>query len=169
MWPVTGSELIHNYHNCLPGLQYSVCIWLTLLWVNKSILIKGNISLIIIESTRYMELNDFTLSVCLYLREPYPCGPWVDTQMDFSDRPQCHFLRGLFLPVEVDLFFNKKKNNIRYCLYHSFFKIKALSKDEALLIVYFSGLLVSYLTLHELEKRNGKINWLLFYFHRFWR
>lgn len=32
-----------------------------------------------------------------------------------------------------------------------------------------SGLLVSYLTLHELEKRNGKINWLLFYFHRFWR
>lgn len=31
-----------------------------------------------------------------------------------------------------------------------------------------SGLLVSYLTLHELEKRNGKINWLLFYFHRFW-
>lgn len=51
--------------------------------------------------------------------------------MDFSDRPQCHFLRGLFLPVEVDLFFNKKKNNIRYCLYHSFFKIKALSKDEA--------------------------------------
>lgn len=54
MWPVTGSELIQNYHNCLPGLQYSVCIWLTLLWVNKSILIKGNISLIIIESTSYM-------------------------------------------------------------------------------------------------------------------
>ena len=33
----------------------------------------------------------------------------------------------------------------------------------------FSGLLVSYLTLQELEKRNGKMNWLLFYFHRFWR
>ncbi|XP_062589908.1 nose resistant to fluoxetine protein 6-like [Saccostrea cucullata] len=32
-----------------------------------------------------------------------------------------------------------------------------------------SGLLVSYLTLKELQKRDGKLNWLLFYFHRFWR
>ena len=33
----------------------------------------------------------------------------------------------------------------------------------------FSGLSVSFLTLQELEKRNGEIYWLLFYFHRFWR
>ncbi|KAJ8021721.1 Nose resistant to fluoxetine protein 6 [Holothuria leucospilota] len=32
-----------------------------------------------------------------------------------------------------------------------------------------SGLLVTYLTLKELKARNGKINWFLYYFHRFWR
>ena len=34
-----------------------------------------------------------------------------------------------------------------------------------------SGLLVSYLSLKEMKKRGGalKFNWLLFYFHRFWR
>ncbi|XP_060590858.1 O-acyltransferase like protein-like isoform X2 [Ruditapes philippinarum] len=34
-----------------------------------------------------------------------------------------------------------------------------------------SGLLVSYLSLKELKKRGGalKFNWLLFYFHRYWR
>lgn len=32
-----------------------------------------------------------------------------------------------------------------------------------------SGLLVSYLTLKELQKKNGKLNWFMFYFHRFWR
>ncbi|XP_048774347.2 nose resistant to fluoxetine protein 6-like isoform X2 [Ostrea edulis] len=32
-----------------------------------------------------------------------------------------------------------------------------------------SGLLVSFLTLRELQKRDGKLNWFLFYFHRFWR
>ncbi|KAJ8021720.1 Nose resistant to fluoxetine protein 6 [Holothuria leucospilota] len=32
-----------------------------------------------------------------------------------------------------------------------------------------SGLLVTYLTLKELQARNGKINWFLYYFHRFWR
>ncbi|XP_076440369.1 nose resistant to fluoxetine protein 6-like [Babylonia areolata] len=32
-----------------------------------------------------------------------------------------------------------------------------------------SGLLVAYLILKEMEKRNGKVQWFLFYFHRFWR
>ncbi|KAK3088750.1 hypothetical protein FSP39_023299, partial [Pinctada imbricata] len=32
-----------------------------------------------------------------------------------------------------------------------------------------SGLLVGYLTLRELKKNDGKLNWFLFYFHRFWR
>ncbi|KAJ8021728.1 Nose resistant to fluoxetine protein 6 [Holothuria leucospilota] len=32
-----------------------------------------------------------------------------------------------------------------------------------------SGLLVTYLTLKELKQKNGKLNWFLFYFHRFWR
>ena len=33
----------------------------------------------------------------------------------------------------------------------------------------FSGFLVTYLTLKELAKTNGRVNWFLFYFHRFWR
>ncbi|XP_033763400.1 nose resistant to fluoxetine protein 6-like [Pecten maximus] len=32
-----------------------------------------------------------------------------------------------------------------------------------------SGLLVSYLFMREMEKAKGKMNWGLFYFHRFWR
>ncbi|XP_071850235.1 O-acyltransferase like protein-like [Apostichopus japonicus] len=32
-----------------------------------------------------------------------------------------------------------------------------------------SGLLVTYLTLKEMNARNGKLNWFMFYFHRFWR
>ncbi len=42
--------------------------------------------------------------------------------------------------------------------------------DIALLTktLYFSGFLVSYLTLKEMKKK-GKVSWLLFYFHRFWR
>nr|KAG5705741.1 hypothetical protein BaRGS_027400 [Batillaria attramentaria] len=32
-----------------------------------------------------------------------------------------------------------------------------------------SGLLVAYLSLKEMKKRSGKMNWFLFYFHRFWR
>ncbi|PVD22481.1 hypothetical protein C0Q70_18295 [Pomacea canaliculata] len=32
-----------------------------------------------------------------------------------------------------------------------------------------SGMLVAYLTLKEMKKRNGKLNWFMFYFHRFWR
>ncbi|XP_033725178.1 nose resistant to fluoxetine protein 6-like [Pecten maximus] len=32
-----------------------------------------------------------------------------------------------------------------------------------------SGMLGSFLTLKEMQKRNGKINWLIYYFHRFWR
>ncbi|XP_072028267.1 nose resistant to fluoxetine protein 6-like [Amphiura filiformis] len=32
-----------------------------------------------------------------------------------------------------------------------------------------SGFLVTYLTLKELRKTSGRINWFLFYFHRFWR
>ncbi|OWF39479.1 Nose resistant to fluoxetine protein 6 [Mizuhopecten yessoensis] len=31
-----------------------------------------------------------------------------------------------------------------------------------------SGMLVSFLTLKEMQKKNGKINWLMYYFHRFW-
>ncbi|RUS73918.1 hypothetical protein EGW08_018323 [Elysia chlorotica] len=32
-----------------------------------------------------------------------------------------------------------------------------------------SGLLVSYLTVTEMKKRGWRLNWALFYFHRFWR
>nr|XP_022323723.1 nose resistant to fluoxetine protein 6-like [Crassostrea virginica] len=32
-----------------------------------------------------------------------------------------------------------------------------------------SGFLLAYLTFKEMEKRDGKINWIMFYFHRFWR
>ncbi|XP_033121019.1 O-acyltransferase like protein-like [Anneissia japonica] len=32
-----------------------------------------------------------------------------------------------------------------------------------------SGLLLTYLTLNHLKKTNGRLNWFLFYFHRFWR
>ncbi|XP_076114771.1 nose resistant to fluoxetine protein 6-like [Mytilus galloprovincialis] len=32
-----------------------------------------------------------------------------------------------------------------------------------------SGLLLTYLTLKQMKKSKGKINWFLFYFHRFWR
>ncbi|XP_072028213.1 nose resistant to fluoxetine protein 6-like [Amphiura filiformis] len=32
-----------------------------------------------------------------------------------------------------------------------------------------SGFLVTYLTLKELKKTSGRVNWFLFYFHRFWR
>ncbi|KAJ8021719.1 Nose resistant to fluoxetine protein 6 [Holothuria leucospilota] len=32
-----------------------------------------------------------------------------------------------------------------------------------------SGLLVTYLTLKELKANKGKLNWFLYYFHRFWR
>ncbi|OWF37158.1 nose resistant to fluoxetine protein 6-like [Mizuhopecten yessoensis] len=32
-----------------------------------------------------------------------------------------------------------------------------------------SGLLLSYLFMKEMKKTNGKMNWAMFYFHRFWR
>ncbi|XP_070194277.1 nose resistant to fluoxetine protein 6-like [Littorina saxatilis] len=32
-----------------------------------------------------------------------------------------------------------------------------------------SGLLVTYLILKEMDRRDGKVQWFLFYFHRFWR
>nr|KAG5706678.1 hypothetical protein BaRGS_005748 [Batillaria attramentaria] len=32
-----------------------------------------------------------------------------------------------------------------------------------------SGLLVAYLSLKEMDKSKGKVNWPMFYFHRFWR
>ncbi|XP_034303620.2 nose resistant to fluoxetine protein 6 [Magallana gigas] len=32
-----------------------------------------------------------------------------------------------------------------------------------------SGFLLAYLTLKEMDKRNGKLKWAMFYFHRFWR
>ena len=36
-------------------------------------------------------------------------------------------------------------------------------------ISHNSGLLVAYLTLKQMAKRNGSFNWGLFYFHRWWR
>ena len=35
--------------------------------------------------------------------------------------------------------------------------------------LYFSGLLVCYFSLNELKSKDGRMNWGLFYFHRFWR
>ncbi|XP_076092954.1 nose resistant to fluoxetine protein 6-like isoform X1 [Mytilus galloprovincialis] len=32
-----------------------------------------------------------------------------------------------------------------------------------------SGLLLTYLIMKEMKKKDGKINWFMFYFHRFWR
>ncbi|XP_050398153.1 nose resistant to fluoxetine protein 6 [Patella vulgata] len=32
-----------------------------------------------------------------------------------------------------------------------------------------SGLLVAYVVLTEMKKNNGRVNWFMFYFHRFWR
>uniref|UniRef100_T1J952 Nose resistant-to-fluoxetine protein N-terminal domain-containing protein n=1 Tax=Strigamia maritima TaxID=126957 RepID=T1J952_STRMM len=40
---------------------------------------------------------------------------------------------------------------------------------ELIFDIYFSGLLVTYLFLKEQERSNGKISWLKFYFHRYWR
>ena len=34
---------------------------------------------------------------------------------------------------------------------------------------FLSGFLVAYMTLKHLKKGNGRINWFLYYFHRFWR
>ncbi|XP_064617017.1 nose resistant to fluoxetine protein 6-like [Liolophura sinensis] len=34
---------------------------------------------------------------------------------------------------------------------------------------FLSGLLVAYITFKEMDKSKGRINWALFYFHRFWR
>ena len=45
-----------------------------------------------------------------------------------------------------------------------YIKIKCLS-----LCLAFSGLLVAYLCLKKMSENNGKLNWFLFYFHRFWR
>lgn len=35
--------------------------------------------------------------------------------------------------------------------------------------MYFSGLLVTWLTLKDLNKRKGVGYWITFYVHRFWR
>ncbi len=48
------------------------------------------------------------------------------------------------------------------------------STDKLRVVSFFStsnksGLLVSFLTLKQLAKGNGKLNWALFYFHRWWR
>jgi peptidoglycan/LPS O-acetylase OafA/YrhL len=34
---------------------------------------------------------------------------------------------------------------------------------------WLSGLLMAFLFIRELDTRNGKVNWFLVYFHRFWR
>ena len=46
-----------------------------------------------------------------------------------------------------------------------------LVKFPLFIFISFSGLLVAYLTLKEIKKRGGvkKMNWGMFYFHRFWR
>ena len=51
-----------------------------------------------------------------------------------------------------------------------FFLLSSLPCNCLVSILFnFSGLLGTYLTLKELKKRSGRINWFLFYFHRFWR
>ena len=49
---------------------------------------------------------------------------------------------------------------------------KKKEKEKRILLLYifiFSGFLVTYLTMKELVKTNGRVNWFFFYFHRFWR
>ncbi|KAL4219628.1 hypothetical protein ACF0H5_022200 [Mactra antiquata] len=53
------------------------------------------------------------------------------------------------------------------------FTFQAISNATVAVDTFFvlSGLLVAYLTLKEIEKRGGvkRVNWFMFYFHRFWR
>ncbi|XP_053380930.1 nose resistant to fluoxetine protein 6-like isoform X2 [Mercenaria mercenaria] len=53
------------------------------------------------------------------------------------------------------------------------FTFQAISNATVAVDTFFvlSGLLVSYLSLREMERRGGarKFNWIMFYFHRFWR
>ena len=41
--------------------------------------------------------------------------------------------------------------------------------DIIVVDVLYRGLLVTYTTLMKLGKSKGKMNWLMFYFHRYWR
>ncbi|KAL4219668.1 hypothetical protein ACF0H5_022240 [Mactra antiquata] len=53
------------------------------------------------------------------------------------------------------------------------FSFQAIENETVAVDTFFvlSGLLVAYLSLREMKKRGGptKFNWLMFYFHRFWR
>lgn len=53
------------------------------------------------------------------------------------------------------------------------FTFQAIANETVAVDTFFalSGLLVAYLTLREMKKRGGarRFNWLMFYFHRFWR
>ncbi|XP_050389477.1 nose resistant to fluoxetine protein 6 isoform X2 [Patella vulgata] len=51
------------------------------------------------------------------------------------------------------------------------FTFQAISNATVSVDTFFtlSGLLISYLTLKELKKTEGKLNWFMFYFHRYWR
>ncbi|BFZ20626.1 hypothetical protein BsWGS_23665 [Bradybaena similaris] len=59
-------------------------------------------------------------------------------------------------------------------VFKSFMKVwtyDAVTNAYASVDTFFttSGLLTAYLTLNEMKKKGWKINWPLFYFHRFWR
>ena len=43
------------------------------------------------------------------------------------------------------------------------------SSDVLSLNFFHSGLLVAYLSLRRMEKKNGELPLFMYYFHRFWR
>ncbi|XP_072041409.1 nose resistant to fluoxetine protein 6-like [Amphiura filiformis] len=67
--------------------------------------------------------------------------------------------------------FTRLDNNLRFLELSETFTAGAIRTFPFGVDTFFflSGLLLTYLTLKQLAKGNGKINWALFYFHRFWR
>jgi len=57
------------------------------------------------------------------------------------------------------MYINYNSLYLFYCLLH--IKLSSVSS--------FSGTLLTYLVMKELKKKGGKLNWGMFYFHRFWR
>ncbi|KAJ8300299.1 hypothetical protein KUTeg_021818 [Tegillarca granosa] len=51
----------------------------------------------------------------------------------------------------------------------TFFALSTCMRNNLFVTCHSSGLLVSYLALKEMKKNNGRLNWGMFYFHRFWR
>lgn len=47
--------------------------------------------------------------------------------------------------------------------------ISSKQNNADVIDVFYRGLLVTYTTLMKLGKSKGKMNWLMFYFHRYWR